>query len=179
MSIDIAQSMVNDNSGTLSFGEFFDRHLPRARRLAWRLVGGDQAAADDVVQEAFCRAFHALPRFRGQAKLETWLHRIIVNESHNYRRKHRLMRESGETLERSGRVAPSDPALRRRIAEALEQLSESQRAAFVLVHLEQYTVKQSAELLQKSEGSVKKHLHRALVRLRSELADVWQVNDDR
>ena len=53
------------------FREFVARDLVRAHRLAWRLVGGDDAAAEDVVQDALVRAWRALPRFRGEAKLST------------------------------------------------------------------------------------------------------------
>ena len=56
----------------LQFAEFVATHRERARRLAWRLVGGDAAAAEDVAQEAFVRAWMGLGRFRGEASLGTW-----------------------------------------------------------------------------------------------------------
>ena len=53
----------------LRFATFVEEHRERARRMAWRLVGGDAGAADDVAQEAFVRAWMGLGRFRGEASL--------------------------------------------------------------------------------------------------------------
>jgi RNA polymerase sigma-70 factor (ECF subfamily) len=158
------------------FRTFVISHRDRARRLAWRLVGGDDAAAEDVTQEAFVKAYQALHRFREDASLGTWFYRILVRQAHHYRR-WRTVREAWPGLWQRGQedFAPptsSDPLLKRRIAAALERLSRRQRAAFVLVHLEGFSVREAAGLLGKSEGTVKSHLHRALRTLRLELADL-------
>ena len=158
------------------FSAFVALQRDRARRLAWRLVGGDEAAAEDVTQEAFIRAYQALDRFRGEASLETWFYRILVRQAHNYRR-WRAVRalwhsESAAEPADPTSAVQGDPGLRRRIAQALDQLSRRQREAFVLVHLEGFTVQECADFLGKPSGTVKSHLHRALVRLRAELADL-------
>ena len=158
------------------FSTFVTLQRDRARRLAWRLVGGDEAAAEDVTQEAFVRAYQALDRFRGEASLETWFYRILVRQAHNYRR-WRAVRalwhsESAAEPADPTSAVQGDPGLRRRIAQALDQLSRRQREAFVLVHLEGFTVQECADFLGKPSGTVKSHLHRALVRLRAELADL-------
>jgi RNA polymerase sigma-70 factor (ECF subfamily) len=158
------------------FRTFVGSHRERARRLAWRLVGGDDAAAEDVTQEAFVKAYQALGRFREEASLATWFYRIVVRQAHNYCR-WRAVRETWRGLwhEEHPHPAPpepGDPLLRQRIASALEQLSRHQKAAFVLVHLEGFSVREAATLLGKSEGTVKSHLHRALRTLRRELADL-------
>jgi len=158
------------------FRALVDSHRDRALRLAWRLVGGDDAAAEDVTQEAFVKAYRGLPRFRGEAALETWFFRILVRQASSYRR-WRAVRE----LYGGGAIddppdpfpsAPGDPALRRRIAAALDRLTRSQREAFVLVHLEGFRVRECAEVLGKPIGTVKSHLHRALASLRRELGDL-------
>ena len=59
-------------------------HRERAVRLAWRLVGGDDAAAEDVAQEAFVRAYRALPRFREEASLSTWFYRFVLQKAHHF-----------------------------------------------------------------------------------------------
>ncbi len=79
----------------------------------------------------------------------------------------------GDPAAADPRPPPSgDPLLRRRIGEALAALSRTQREAFVLVHLEQFTVTETAAIMGKAEGTVKSHLHRALGALRRELADL-------
>lgn len=158
------------------FGAFFEAHVERARRLAWRLLGRDEAAAEDVVQESFVKAYRARKSFRGEARLETWFYRIVVNQAHNHRRWRRLRERwttpaQGDEVDPSG-VGPGDPGLRRRIGNALERLSRLQREVFALVHLEGFTVRETAAILGRSEGTVKTHLHRALSSLRDELADL-------
>jgi RNA polymerase sigma-70 factor (ECF subfamily) len=151
-------------------------NFERARRLAWRLIGGDDAAAEDVAQEAFVRAYRGLSRFRGDAKLETWFYRILVRQAQNHRR-WRAVRD------RFGGVAPAeapdpapppagDPLVRVRIGAAIGALPRGQRDVFVLVHLEGFTVREAAALLGKREGTVKSHLHRALEAMRRQLGDL-------
>jgi RNA polymerase sigma-70 factor (ECF subfamily) len=158
------------------FRALVDSHRDRALRLAWRLVGGDEAAAEDVTQEAFVKAYRGLQRFRGEAALETWFYRILVRQAHSYRRWRTVRRfwSEGtiEDLPDPSSGAPGDPALRRRIAAALDRLTRSQREAFVLVHLEGFRLRECAEVLGKPLGTVKSHLHRALASLRSDLADL-------
>ena len=158
------------------FSRFAEARRERALRLAFRLLAGDQATAEDVVQNAFFRAHRALAGFRGDASLDTWFYRILVREVQRQRRWQSLRSWFAVDPE----VAPppldarpvSDPGLRRRIAHALERLSAGQRVAFVLVHLEELTISEAAEVLGKAVGTVKSHLHRALVALRAELADL-------
>jgi len=160
------------------FSAFVTSHRERARRLAWRLIGGDEAAAEDIAQDAFMKAYRGLQSFRGEARIETWFYRILVRQAQNYRR----WRAVRELWTRSGEnefLTPStetlgDPGLRRRITHALDQLSRRQREAFILVHLEGFTVSECADLLGKPAGTIKSHLHRALTTLRAELADLQE-----
>jgi len=169
-----------------SFEAFVVSHRERAVRLAWRLVGGDDAAAQDVAQDAFVRAYRALASFRGEASLSTWFYRILVRQAHSHRR-WRAVRDLWSSDRASDANDPSDPrgvpegdpALRRRIASALDDLTRSQREAFVLVHLEGFTVRETAGLMGRSPGTVKSHLHRALQHLRRELADLGRAGDTR
>lgn len=158
------------------FAELVSSHRERVLRLAWRLVGGDDAAAQDVAQEAFVRAWRGLPRFRGDAQLSTWLYRIVVRQAANHRRWRGVRERWGgaypEDAPDPRPEPPGDPGLRRRIAAALAGLSRGQREAFVLVHLEGLTVNETSEVLGKAPGTVKSHLHRALARLRQELGDL-------
>ncbi|MCP5042116.1 MAG: sigma-70 family RNA polymerase sigma factor [bacterium] len=158
-----------------SFNALVRDHRDRAVALAWRMVGGDGAAAEDVAQEAFVRAHRALGQFRGQAQLSTWFTRILLNEANRYLRwrwvRQRRAAEMPDDPEAPS-SPPGDPMLRGRIAQALEKLSRGQREAFVLIHLEGYTVRETAEITGRAPGTIKSHLHRALKALRSELSDL-------
>jgi RNA polymerase sigma-70 factor (ECF subfamily) len=167
------------------FSAFVAAHRTRALRLAWRLVGGDSDAAEDVTQDAFVKAYRSLDGFRGDAKLETWFYRILVRQASNYRR-WRAVRDRFDGLFRDEDAqipdprprAVGDPALRRRIGEALDQLTRKQREAFVLVHMEGFSVREAASVMGSAEGTLKSHLHRALVQLREQLGDVRAPNPD-
>jgi RNA polymerase sigma-70 factor (ECF subfamily) len=161
------------------FRLFVGSHRDQARRLAWRLVGGDDAAAEDVTQEAFFKAYRALDRFREEASLATWFYRIVMRQAYDYCR-WRTVRQTWNAFWNGRTPDPAsqelgDPLLRQRIAKALAQLSRSQREAFVLVHLEGFSVREAEAVMEKPEGTVKSHLHRALRSLRSELADLAEA----
>lgn len=165
-----------DESRAREFEAFVAEHRERAVGLAWRLLGGDGTAAEDVAQEAFVRAHRALPRFRGEARMSTWFHRILLNEARRYRRWRwvRARREAAmpEEVEDGTANGNGDPSLRRRIAEALAGLTARQREAFVLVHLEGFRVEEAARITGRATGTLKSHLHRALTALRAELRDL-------
>jgi len=164
------------------FATFVDSRRDRAVRVAFRLLGGDEAAAEDVAQNAFVRAYRGLASFRGEASLDTWFFRILVREVARHRRWHavrRLFAGDAETAPEPIDPRPSgDPALRRRIAAALERLPRGQREVFVLVHLEEQTITEAAQVLGKAVGTVKSHLHRALTALRRDLADLGAKKDE-
>jgi RNA polymerase sigma-70 factor (ECF subfamily) len=159
------------------FLAFASEHQDAAIRMASRLLGGDRSAAEDVAQEAFLRAYTGLSRFRGDSSLRTWFYRILIREAQRHRR-WQAVRKVWSTSSLSEAELPEPPravgdtALRGRLIAALERLTRRQREALVFVHLEQFTVNETAELLGTSPGTVKTHLHRALRALRLELADL-------
>lgn len=168
-----------------AFAELLRSERERAIRVAYHLVGGDRAAAEDVAQEAFAKAFKSLASFRGHAKLSTWFLSIVIHEAQSQRRRQGVRERwarwvaggvaSSRVEASSAGIEPGDPALRRRLAAALATLSEGQRQVFSLVHLEGLTVEEASAVLGRSPGTLKSHLHRALVRLRAELCDVREV----
>jgi RNA polymerase sigma-70 factor (ECF subfamily) len=64
---------------TLAFEQLYRRHVRRVHAVVWRLAGGQAARAEDLVQEAFIRAWQALPAFRFESAFSTWLHRLAIN----------------------------------------------------------------------------------------------------
>ncbi len=162
------------------FSAFVAQHQDRAVRLARRLLGGDLAAAEDVAQEAFLRAYRSLDRFRGESKVSTWFYRILVREASRHRRwravRQRFGSDAQEDWADPAPDAATDPLLRDRIGQALEKLSRGQREAFVLVRMEGWSIPEAAELLGRSTGTIKTHLHRASKALRMELTD-WVARE--
>jgi RNA polymerase sigma-70 factor (ECF subfamily) len=159
-----------------AFAAFVAAHRDRAVGMAWRLLGGDGAAAEDVAQEAFARAHRALGSFRGEASLSTWFFRILVNEAQRQRRWRWVRDRFGGAMpdepEDPAPTVAGDPALRRRVAHAVAALPRGQREAFVLVHLEGLSLREAAEATGRATGTIKSHLHRALRALRVQLADL-------
>ncbi len=165
-----------------AFERLVSEERNRAVALAYHLVGGDRQAAEDVAQDAFLRAYRALKSFRGEASLSTWFIRIVIREAARYRR-WRAVRERWRALWSHQQEALHDDQLaapppldeartHARIATALGALTANQRAAFALVHLEGRTIVEAAQVLGKAPGTIKSHLHRALLALRHDLNDL-------
>lgn len=143
-------------------------------RLAWRLTGADRSVAEELAQEAFLVAHRKLSSLRDLAALEGWFFRILARRAANHRRWVAVRTRFARMFvpEPAAPTHVPEPTLRARIGAAMDGLSEAQRAVFVLVYLEGFTLDQTAALLGKAPGTVRTHLHRALKALRDELADV-------
>ena len=142
------------------------------RNLAVRLTGNADDA-DDVVQEAYVRAFRGLRRFRGDASFSTWLYRIATNCAHTMRTRRNKQRCEELDLD----VAEEDPdvdptlqaeasTLRAALDRALEQLPHRLRAVVELRDKYDLSHREIAERLGISEAATKVRLHRARLRLR-------------
>ena len=104
----VAEVQAGDRA---AFGHLVRRHAPIAKRMA--VLWGAGAEADDVVQDAFVKAYAALPRFRAEGEFRAWLLTIVRNETRNVFRS-RGRRAAREELARSpGRASPSTPRRRR------------------------------------------------------------------
>ena len=157
-----------------AFRDLVDRHRDRVYGLALRIVRS-AADAEDVAQEAFVRAWVALPRFRGESAFTTWLHRIVVRRSFDRleQLKRRRGRETG--LEDAGELPafgggdPSATTRARRLELLIAALAPMQRAAVTLFYYEDRSVEEVARTLGLPENTVKTHLSRA----RAALRDGW------
>jgi len=148
--------------------------------LAVRLVV-DRELAADVSQEAFIRAWRALPKFRGDAAFSTWLHRITVNVA--WTLKKRKGRHAAQSLDEVPDVrdlsVASDPEsagvnvdLRARLEEALDRLKPAQRSVVVLKDIYGWSHQEVAETLSISVTAAKVRLHRAHLDLREQLREM-------
>ena len=155
--------------------------------LAFRVTRDPDLAAD-AVQEAFASALDHIDGFRGEARLSTWLHRIVFTKSIDLLRRRRreepLPEQEAEKLTaedlRLGRgpssARPPDELLRGKetraaLEKALGRLTPLQRAVFELKETEGRPTAEVAEILGTAEPTVRVHLHRARLKLRDLLAD--------
>jgi RNA polymerase sigma-70 factor (ECF subfamily) len=146
----------------------YDRHL---RAVAFRLLG-DVEVVDDVLQEAYLKAFAALPRFRGESSLGTWLHRIVHNTCMDeLRRRRRLAERPYDDCAPAGDGDSGDiTAERADLAAGLAELSEELRAAVVLVDGYGMPYAAAARVLGIPAGTVGSRAFRARAALRRSLA---------
>jgi RNA polymerase sigma-70 factor, ECF subfamily len=148
----------------------YDRYAPRVWAAVRRLAG-DDALAEDWAQEAWVRAFRALPGFRGESRFSTWLHRIAVNSALHGRR-WRDRRAGNEVqlpvaLEARGRS--DGGALRIDLQRALDRLPAGMRQVLVLHDVQGYTHEEIGEALGISPGTSKSQLFKARARMRQML----------
>jgi RNA polymerase sigma factor (sigma-70 family) len=143
--------------------------------LLWRMSGCQHALAEDLLQEAFVRAWQKLDLFRGDSRFGTWLHRLAVNVALSDRRTR--MRQVGkevamdETVDRTAVGSEDVSADRQRDLErSIAKLPERARTVLVLYDIEGYQHAEIAEMTGMAVGSSKAQLHRARKLLREELS---------
>jgi RNA polymerase sigma-70 factor (ECF subfamily) len=156
--------------------DLYDAHAPRVYRLAYRM-SGDADMAREATQDVFVRAFSQLARFRGDAALSTWLHRITLTVVASTMRKVQRMRERELPLDLRDATAAAvegrgDPVLRVRLHRAIDALPEIYRMAVIMHDIEGYTHLEIAEILGVAEGTCKSRLSLARAQLRTALSDL-------
>lgn len=172
----------------LAYGELVRRYTLIAHRTATLVVGS--ADAEDVVQEAFVRAFYALDRFRQGSQFKPWLLAIVTNCARNKRRaygqqsrlRERLTGASnGSSVAAAHVVASAESAVldaqdRHDLAHAIDELPENARLVVTCRYLLELSEAETAQVLGWPVGTVKSRLSRALDRLRIALAETGPGN---
>ena len=162
-----------------SFEDLVREHQAMVFRTLLRLTGSREHL-DDLAQEVFLRLYRALPSFRGEALVTTYLYRIAVNVAQDeWKRRRRdaesLVSISDETsgwedrLPHPGRNAEElleEREFRELVEGQLKRLSQVERAVLVLYHQEERTYEQIALALGLPIGTVRTHLHRGRKKLR-------------
>ena len=168
-----------------AFEVLVDRYKQKAYRIAFDFTR-DREEAKDLSQEAFLQAFSHLKGFDGRASFYTWFYRILVNLCLDYRRRRgRISWESldertekGNGLDKIANLAPSPDQqamgeeLSRRIGAALATLPPKQRAVFLLKNHQGLSISEIATVMKAAEGTIKAHLHRAVMALRQRLTEL-------
>jgi RNA polymerase sigma-70 factor (ECF subfamily) len=172
-----------------NFEALVREHQGMVFRTLTRLTGGG-AHVEDLAQEAFLRLYRALPEFRGDATVSTYLYRIVVNLSQDEWKRRRREREhvasapsmddgedagawienfAGDDLSGSHTRTPeqllSDADAERAVEDGLRALPEMERAVLVLYHQEEQSYEGIAAALGLPINTVRTHLHRGRKRL--------------
>ena len=161
-----------------AYGELVTRYRDLAHRVAWVVAPGGEA--EDAVQEAFVKAWFALPRFREGAPFRPWVCRIVANEARNRirsaRRREALALRDAAATPRADAPAPDDAALAREDAEllvaAMNRLRPDDRLVVAYRWLFELSEAEMADALDVPAGTVKSRLSRAMARLRDAIADL-------
>jgi RNA polymerase sigma-70 factor (ECF subfamily) len=165
-----------------SFNQLILRGERPIYALAYRVIGREEDARD-VCQEAFLRAFRALPGFKGQAKFSSWLYRITLNLCRDWIRRQRRtpvaqMPEDVDAVEfasESGPIETIEDLVARRelsdvVAEAMALLPDEQRTAIILKEYHGMTFQEIADLQGCPLSTVKTRLYQGLTVLRRNLS---------
>jgi RNA polymerase sigma-70 factor, ECF subfamily len=157
-----------------AFERIYRAHVGRIHALALRLTG-HPARAEELVQDAFVRAWERLGSFRGESGFGTWMHRLTVNcflVAHRSERRRDRREEPHAELPEGGNAnvtLPRDHEGGMDLEAAIARLAPGARTAFVLHEIEGYTHEEIAALSGISPATVRAQLHRARRRLREEL----------
>ena len=161
------------------FRMLVDQNSNNLFRLAFRMTG-NEADAEDVVQETFLRAYRHIDRYDPRAMVSTWLYSIASNYAIDLlrKRKHRVAAALDDVPPAAAPVvADPDPErvaagdeFRERVRGALGALTAREQVAFTLRHFQGLSIREIAETTRTPEGSVKNNIFRAVRKLRSALS---------
>ena len=164
-----------------AFELLLDRYQHKAFRLAYSMLG-DQASAEEMTQDTFLRIWKALPSYRGDASLSTWIYAITRNRCLTGRKA--LRERQAVSIEEPGVKAAVDswlatkPEGRQSLPDSamlLAQLSPPYREVLSLFYLEEKSYEEVAAMLGLPIGTVKTYLHRARKQLAGSLTRAAKV----
>jgi RNA polymerase sigma-70 factor (ECF subfamily) len=181
----IARLQAGDQA---AYAQLVEEHAGKIYRLALRLMG-NEADAEDVLQETFLSAFKSIDRFEARSSLSTWLYRIASNAAlMRLRRKEPeqvsvdepVERDDGELIPRQlfdFCCLPEEDLLREEaraeMQRAVDELPPSLRSVFILRDIEGLSTEETAEALDLSVSAVKSRLMRARLKLRERLSQYF------
>ncbi len=149
------------------FESAVDEHSGAMYRVAWRLTGNRELAAE-LVQESYLQAWQGLGSLRDRSRIKSWLFGILrFQYSKLVRRESRMATVSGSAVEHLVEPAPaSDPELIDRVQSAIAQLRDEHKFPILLVSMEGLSVEEAAAILELPRGTVLSRLHRGRQKLK-------------
>jgi RNA polymerase sigma-70 factor (ECF subfamily) len=170
-----------------AFEQLVHLHADRLHAVVLR-ISGDRHDAEEIVQEAFLRAWRGIGRFQGHSQFFTWLYRIGVNEAKRYHER-RSARSADTRLDDAPRELPDERQaphlraeerdLRRALEQAILALPMEYRMPLVLRDVEGLSTADASAVMELSEAAFKSRLHRARLAVRSAVEDLVAQEDDR
>ncbi len=154
------------------YATLVDKYKSFAFTIALKVVE-NRGEAEEIAQDGFIKAFHYLKKFNREAKFSTWLYRIVFNTAISYKRKSKQQFQSIENsiVEYAERA---DSEMEREdkkvfVEQAMKKLSEADRIAVQLYYIKEYSLEETAEMLNQNINTLKVRVHRARQRLADEL----------
>lgn len=170
--------------------DYFELLMRRYNQRLFRVIRtyvSDRAAIEDIMQEAYIKAYTKLDQFRGEASFSTWLIRIGINEALRHLRKKRPNVDSIDdelasariiSIKDNDEIGPENRTImnenRHILEEAIDQLPEKYKIVFMMREIEGMSHAEVAEALELSESNAKVRLHRAKSMLRTQLYRVTE-----
>jgi RNA polymerase sigma-70 factor (ECF subfamily) len=181
---DVARAAAGDED---AFRVLVERHSRSVFRLAYRMTGSAEDA-EEVVQDTFVRAYRRLARFEARSNFSTWLYRIGFNCAIDHLRSRR-MREMPQKQEDLDRLAPpaGGPSgedlvyagqIGARVQDALNALSEQERAAFLMRHYHGCSIDEICGALGLKTNAAKHSIFRAVKKMRTELQPLLRMRTE-
>ena len=170
---ELIRQVQNGNSN--AFRYLVARYQKLVVHITGRVIQ-NQEDLEDVCQEVFIKVFRNIGRFKGDAKLSTWIASIAYNTSLDYLKKYRKKEldftdklKQTDTGDFTGSQGLEKKDLHRYIREQIELLPLNYRSVITLYHLEEFNYKEIEEITGMPEGTVKSYLHRARQILKDKL----------
>jgi RNA polymerase sigma-70 factor, ECF subfamily len=175
----VAQVLSGDRD---AFRVLVDAHARSVFNVAYRMTG-NREDADEIVQETFLRAYKSLDRFESRSKFSTWIYRIAVNRCLDFLEKKKITGSytisddpdpEENTIQLPATDAGPDRILlskeaNKKISEAMEGLTPTERVAFTLRHLDGHSIEEISKVLKVRENAAKNTIFRAVRKLRTAL----------
>jgi len=169
----LIEEYINGNR-EIAATQFVRKHQRFVYSLALRQMNNSHDDADDAAQEVFIRALKALPTFKGDSSITTWLYRITVNVCSTLRRKRKLLswfkNDDGEDMEIESDVATPerqmmDKDFAEKLYSILATLPDKQRETFCLRYFDELSYEEISEILGTSIGGLKANYFQAIQKL--------------